>query len=327
MCLDTVSRLLFILIPVFFTAASVEAQNTFTFKAQVIHTHQGPQKKIRVLINNQVAAITDDSGIFQAVLPRRTTSIKITLTQGDYHVLYPFGGYVAIPRDLSDIPQIIIGSTRDNSYLQQYISLYSIKKKMGSASAIATRPLTAKMDSLRNLLLVFRYTENDIKKAEKLQDGKDEYYPMISADITDYLRKTYALITAFRLLSPFALDNPAAMQAIVEAGTKYNESYVKIDRQQLNYQRSLSEFWQNDSLTNAYRDLSDFSLTKIHAEKIFSLQAVILQMKQYAAGKKKKVKERKIVEEQMGNALREVEPLYLSLEKKTLRVLALMDQG
>jgi hypothetical protein len=297
---------------------SVHAQNTFSFRAQVIHSHLGPQKKVRVLINNQIAAITDEEGIFQVVLPRRTMGIKVTLTQGDFQVLYPFGGYVAIPRNLDDIPQVVIGSAQDNAYLQQYIRLYRLRKNsMPSQRTV----IQQRMDSVRNLLQIFRYTDNDLKKVERIQDGRDEFYPLISADVTGYLRKTFSLLTTFRLLHAYALENTSAMQQLIQAGNEYNESYLKLYREQLNYQRALSAYWQNDSLTAAYSDLANFSLNKFHSEKIFSIQTVILQMKQYSTGKKKKARDKKIVEQQIEKELKDLDLYYPILEVKTFQVM------
>src|SRR4051812_37160867 len=86
------------------------AQNTIVFKGQLYHNQLGPMKRVRVIINNQYPALTDDAGIFQVALAKNSTSARVSMPMTNYQILYPAGGYVAIPRDLKDVPQIIIGS-------------------------------------------------------------------------------------------------------------------------------------------------------------------------------------------------------------------------
>ena len=81
----------------------VTAQGTFTFKAKVIHNKKGLVKNITVLVNSN-PAVTNDAGILVIGLPNNTTHVKVALRQSDYTILYPTAGYVAIPRDLNDMP-------------------------------------------------------------------------------------------------------------------------------------------------------------------------------------------------------------------------------
>jgi hypothetical protein len=313
-----------ILISCFLLPVGSIAQNTFAFKGQIFHNQQGPQKRIRVIVNNQYPAITDDAGVFQVALVRGTTHIRVALTQPDYQILYPSNGYVAIPRDLKDVPQIIIGSAKDNIYLQQYLKLYQLKRKETSTSAAHMKEITRKMDSLQKMLLRLHYTEADLRKAEKIQEGKDDYLPEISADIIDYRNQTFSLISAFKYVSEYAFENASALQALLEAVNKYNDSYHKLDRQQLNYERRLSEFWENDSLTVAYHDLADFSLNKLHAERIYPLQEVILQIRQYFTGKKKNKKLKQDIQQNISKYVSQLDVIYPELEKRTNVVIQLL---
>src|SRR4051812_18555794 len=112
----------------------VIAQNTFAFKAKVIHNKNGLMKQFSMLVNSNIA-VTNDAGIFVVPLNNNTTHVKIQLQQSNFVVLYPLAGYVAIPRDLNDIPEIIIGSHTDNTYLNQYLNLYKVIKNNKGATS------------------------------------------------------------------------------------------------------------------------------------------------------------------------------------------------
>src|SRR3954453_413929 len=147
----------------FFTCIHIAAfaQNTFAFKAKVIHNKKGIMKDFSILVNSEVAT-TNDAGIFVVPLKNDVTHVKVGLQQTSYTVLYPTGGYVSVPRDLNDVPEIIIGSPQDNTYLNQYIAIYKEIKSNSSVSASELSALTKRLDSLQQILLTLNYTETDL---------------------------------------------------------------------------------------------------------------------------------------------------------------------
>src|SRR5215217_249152 len=138
----SVTLICYLLLPL----ATLFAQNTFAFSAKVMHNKNGLMKQFSLLVNSNVA-VTNDAGIFVVPLNNNTNHVKVQLQQSKYVVLYPTAGYVAIPRDLNDMPEIIIGSHTDNTYLNQYLKLYkAIKDK--SATSLEVKLLDSKLDSL-----------------------------------------------------------------------------------------------------------------------------------------------------------------------------------
>src|SRR3954453_10040404 len=153
-------RLLFIF---FFCCINIVAftQNTFAFKAKVIHNKKGVMKDFNILVNSEVAT-TNDAGVFVIGLNNDVTHVKVALQEASYAVLYPTGGYVSVPRDLNDVPEIIIGSPQDNTYLNQYLAIYKEIKSNNSATASELSALTKRLDSLQQILLTLNYTETDL---------------------------------------------------------------------------------------------------------------------------------------------------------------------
>ena len=270
-----------------FSTRDVTGQGTFTFKAKVIHNKKGLMKNITVLINSN-PAVTNDAGILVIGLPNNTTHVKVALQQTDYTILYPTAGYVAIPRDLNDMPEIIIGSPTDNTYLNQYLSLYKEIKNNNSAGVTQMSQLYRKLDSLQAALLQMNYTESELRTAKDMQDGRDKYYKEISENLNDFTSRAIDLKTAFEYVSAYAFDNPSALQQLNKAVTDYTEVYNDLNRQRNNYEKYLADYWQNDSLTLHYTNLIQYALDTIHTGKFFPMKDDINSINQYFSGSKSK---------------------------------------
>ena len=265
----------------------VTAQNTFAFKAKVIHNKKGLMKDMTVLVNSN-PAVTNDAGILVIGLPNNTTHVKVALQQQGYTILYPTAGYIAIPRDLNDMPEIIIGSPDDNTYLNQYLSLYKEIKSNTSAGSTQLNQTNQKLDSLQAALLQMNYTESDLRSAKDMQDGRDEYYKEISENLNEFVSRAIDLKAAFEYVATYAFDNPAALQQLNQAGINYTNVYNALNRQRNNYTKYIANYWQNDSLTQHYTLLIQYALDTIHAGKIFPMSDDINSINQYFSGNKSK---------------------------------------
>lgn len=302
------------------------AQNSFSFKAVVYHNKLGLQKNITVFIDNKPAE-TNDAGVFVIGLPNGTNHVKVTLPTTKYVVLYPSAGYLLIPRDITEKPEIIIGNPKENDYLNQYLTLYKlIKKKPASISDPGVVELKNKMDSLKDQLLSLHYTETEIRTAKETEDGKEDYLPEITADIIDYRTKATDLKTAFKYVSDYAFDNANALQKLAEAITNYNDIFHKLDRQHINYEKRIKDFWQNDQLTTSFHNLMAFSLDTLHAQKIEPMQKVIAQIREYFVnGRSKNKALKKSIQDKISISIQEIDMLLPTLEKQTNELLNLLN--
>ena len=283
-------RLLFILFFVCINIAA-SAQNTFAFKAKVIHNKKGIMKDFSILVNSEVAT-TNDAGIFLILLNNDATHVKVALQQTGYTVLYPTGGYVSVPRDLNDMPEIIIGSPQDNTYLNQYITIYKEIKSNNTATASELSSLTKKLDSLQQILLTLNYTETDLRTAKEMQDGRNRYYPEITQNLIEFVDKAFDLQRALQNITAFAFDNASALQNMYNAVTDYNHIRNNLSAQRFNYEKFIADYWQDSSLTNHFHSLIVYTLDSLHEGKILPLQNDITQINLYLSNKNKDLKER-----------------------------------
>jgi hypothetical protein len=267
------------------------AQNTFAFKAKVIHNKKGVMKDFNILVNSEVAT-TNDAGVFVIALNNDVTHVKVALQEASYAVLYPTGGYVSVPRDLNDVPEIIIGSPQDNTYLNQYLAIYKEIKSNNSATASELSALTKRLDSLQQILLTLNYTEMDLRSAKEMQDGRDRYYPEITQNLIEFTDKAFDLQRALQNITAFAFDNVSAFQNMHDAVTDYNHIRNILSAQRFNYERFISDYWQDDSLTNHFHSLIVYGLDTLHEGQILPLQNDITQINQYLSNKNKDLKEK-----------------------------------
>jgi hypothetical protein len=242
-------------------------------------------KDFTILVNSE-AATTNDAGIFVIALNHDVTHVKVGLQQTAYTVLYPTGGYVSVPRDLNDVPEIIIGSLQDNTYLNQYISIYKEIKSNNSATASELSALTKRLDSLQQILLQLNYTENDLRTAQEMQDGRDKYYPEITQNLEDFVSRAIDLKAALTYVAGFAFENSLAYQKLHEAVTNYNAIHNTVNMQRFNYERFIDRYWRNDSLTQHFHALMIFALDSVHQGEVLPFQKNINEINQYFANKK-----------------------------------------
>lgn len=297
-------------------------QNTFQFKGQIYHTRLGPQENISILIDNQYPAVTNDAGVFKVGLPNTTNHIKVSLSKSNYTILYPYGGFVLVPKDLNDVPQIIIGNASNNDYLQQYLALYKLVKNKPVGSDPGIIDLRRKMDSLQSALIKMHYTETELRTAKEIQDGKDDYLPEINGDIVDFRANAYDLKDAFKYIADYAFENGSALERLASSINNYNNSFNKLDHQHLNYEKRIADYWQSDSLRKVYHDLAGLALDTIHAKNIYPMQATISQIRDYFISRKKNTEAKKSIQQSISKMVQQLEILLTRLDEGTKRLAA-----
>lgn len=293
----------------------VFAQNTYAFKAKVFHNKNGLMKQFNLLVNSNVA-VTNDAGIFVVPLDNSISHVKVQLLpQNNYTILYPTAGYIAIPRDLNDMPEIIIGSHTDNTFLTQYLTVYKTIKNNNSATSTDMKGLITRLDSLQKMLLQLNYSESELRSAKDLQDGRDMYLPDISQNLNDFVSRAFDLEASFQYVANFAFDNPAALQKLHDAVTDYTNIYNILNRQRTNYQKQIDEYWQDDSLTTEYNGFINFALDSLHTNKLYPLQADITLINDYFSGKKSKERKDKI-QQRIKDQETIIKPMLEELKKR-----------
>jgi len=231
-------------------------------------------------------ATTDDAGIFYAPVSNAARQIIIQASDQKYVIVYPQGGRTLIPKDPSLITQIIVASFKSNDYLKSYLALSKqIQDSIGKSQA-QTKNLKVQLDSIVNILHKLSYTDNDLRSAKEIQDGKDRNIFDITKDLQDYVRNAANLVSGFKYVSDYAFSNSSAMLQLSEAITNYNQAYDELDGKKVFYQKTIGDYWGQQQ-ANSYQSIVNLALDTLHQNKIYPLRDLLQQIREYFnAGKK-----------------------------------------
>lgn len=266
-------------------------------------------------INGQ-AATTNDAGVFVLPINKNMNHVKASLQNASYTILYPNGGFVLVPRDINEITEIVIGNPTENEFLSQYLKIYKQLKNNSSSTSAEITKLAHRLDSLQKMLLQLHYTETDLIKAQEIQDGKDKNYPEITQNLIEFKNRAFDLASSLKYISDYAFDNAAALQKLYEAVTNYNNTRNLLDRQRLNYEKYIKNYWQDEALTNQYRQLASFALDTLHTNSILPLRDEIDLINQYFQ-KKKDNQLKKTIQNNINTAMPKLDSQLIILDRKT----------
>jgi hypothetical protein len=273
-------------------------------------------KQFSILVDDKPAT-TNDAGIFEIGLNNNTTHVRISLNQTSYDVIYPAGGYLPIPRSPDDIPQIIIGNPKENIYLASYARLYGEIKKDNNTTATDLLALTKRLDSLGQVLLSLHYTETDLRNAQDLEDGKEKWYPEITTSLVTFQNTCFDLKNAMKYVTTYAFEKNAPLLQLYEALKNYNASRDKLDRQHFNYEKYISNYWQDETLKNDLHRLVAYALDTLHTIQILPMQKIITQINQYQVEGKKNNDLKKTISSNIDQAMPGLEDGWKKLEQQT----------
>jgi hypothetical protein len=180
--------------------------------------------------------------------------------------------------------------------------------------------LKIRMDSIQKLLFNLNYTDNELRTAKEIQDGKDDYLPEITGDIAEFATKASDLKTAFKYVSEYAFDKSSALEKLSIAILNYNNAHNKLDRQHLNYERRIADYWQSDSLRQRFEGLMSFALDTIHAQNIYPMQETLGRIREYFNKQNKSSEVRRNIQDDISRMVRSLEILLPRLEEGSRQV-------
>ncbi len=296
-----------------FTPQLLKSQNTFAFKCKVVHHKKGLLKNYNLIVNGQKAT-TNDAGLFLIPLNNNISYVKIELLPSNpirYSILYPSAGHLAIPKDPNEILEIIIGNAEDNNLLKEYISL--TQKKNTQNDNELKRFVSQQIDSLEKVLLQLNYTQADLEKAKFIQEGKDRFFSEIRKDIDEFSLRAANLIITLKYSGKYAQEDGLLNDDINQAVKKYTDIYEKLSSQTINYQKAITDYWNDDALSKTFNDLIVYGFNTLHEKKILGLMEVIDQINEYRQkikkGQKIQKKEQDRIKQNIVSNITPIEPM------------------
>ena len=295
-------------------AEKIIAQPNSTLKGRIWHNKRGAMKQMKLTVDG-AAVVTDNDGFFRVAVPTNRSSVRVLLSTNTYSVIYPLGGEVLLPADKSRAVDVVIGSPKENEYIQQYITINRTINNNTTFSAAKIDSLKTQLDSLKSWLIQMNYTEADLRTARELQEGKDRFYPEIATTIKDYKIKALNLCTAFQYVSNYAFERQDAFYQLKDAIENYNKAFEKYYQQQMNYGRYIDQYWQDDSLKKEYDVITNLALIQIHDQVIFKMQEQVDQIRSYLFRRKKNEAFKNSIKQRIEERTNQLLPLLKLLDE------------
>ena len=288
---------------------------TSKFKGQLLQETK-VIKNYTVLVDGKPAT-TDDAGIFYAFISSSAKQVKIQPSDQKYVIVYPQGGRALIPKDLTLVTEIMVANFKSNDYLKEYLSVSKqIKDSIGKSSG-QIKSLHSQLDSIMKVLHKLNYTDQDLRTAKEIQDGKDRNLYDITKDLEDYARNAENLISAFRYLSDYAFSNSRGITQLSEAITNYNQAFDRLDGKKTFYQKTIADYW-SPAQADSFKNIVSLALDTLHRDKIYPLRDLLDQVRQYFNSTKKKPELKDAIQKKIADVIAEdtdlIERLRLAIK-------------
>ena len=267
-----------------FLLCNISFCQTVRFKGQLLQDTK--IVKNYTLNIDGMPATTDDAGIFYAPISSSVKQVLIQPADQKYIILYPLGGRALIPKDPALITQIVVASFKSNNYIKSYLTVSKQIQDSIGKSQMQLKSLHLQLDSIVKVLHKLSYTDNDLRSAKEIQEGKDRNLFDITKDLQDYSRNAQNLLSAFKYLSDYAFSNSSGIVQLSEAITNYNQTYDRLDGKRIFYQRVVNDYWGSEQAASL-KNVMDFALDTIHTNKIYPLRDLLQQIREYFNSAKK----------------------------------------
>jgi hypothetical protein len=310
-------RLSFIIALLLVLCFSSAAQRTVTLKLAFQHADYGIFKRARISINNLLLS-TNDSGLLSVVVPKSANSVKIALPLSKDLVIYPPDGHLPIPKDLREVPLVVVGKPEAHFQLKKYLDLLLLKE---ASTEEKRADVKRQLDSIRLQIFRNNIPEATILTAEGAAFEKRKYISQVIADITALRVAITQFKMNYKYLAAHAFEDGVALDTLIESVNHYNNCYSKFERQHAPYELMQLNYWSNAAVIDDLRSYSDFLVNQVHAPCIYPMQEAILQIRQYFSGKKKNKNTRKFIASNTNNFIATIDNVIPKLDSETNRLL------
>ena len=184
-------------------------------------------------------------------------------------------------------------------------------------------------DSLLKVVTdMYALSEAELRSDLERMNGRDKYYPQITAALETYLNEAKDIKDVFKLMASFAMENPASILMFDSTIRVYNEAYNVLNANNNEYEKAVADFWKSNELAYGFRNLFDYAINTIHRSEILHLNTE-LNPKINGYIHEKRQKKRKKLKEEIMAALSMIIPRLENdltvLETKTRTYLGKLD--
>lgn len=251
------------------------------FKGQVNYKNN-PLKNFTVIVNG-IPATSDFSGVFSIPVNPRLSQLTVLCQDRNYIILYPPGGNVLIPKDMSIPTPIILGTQVDDPNLRLYRNILRQISESRS-KPVDLKPMYDRLDSVEAILNKLNYSKDELRTFKERQDAIDLYFPEITRVLRNYIVQAIDVKNAFKYTADFAFTNGKARETLVDAIKAYNSVFEKLNDNYAIYSQKIKDNWPSEELKKSFDGIADTLLNVVHKKMILPLNDIKNDINQYFLG-------------------------------------------
>ncbi|TKK64479.1 hypothetical protein FC093_22490 [Ilyomonas limi] len=305
----------FLAIPVLlFTVTSSLSQQDRRFKGRLVllDGNQKLLKDIGVRLVDQGSGVTGTDGEFAIAISNKAASVTLDLVNSNWEIVYPIGGKISVPKDTNEVVDFIVGDSPKTILTQALAKSNNEIKSSLSKLGVKQDGIEAALTEFRNEIQVMSNIKlEDLKDQIDLANKREQFYPVLTSAINNYINEAKDLKDAFKFIARHAFDDNEALQVLTGAVNSYSAAYEDINNKHSGYEKMVDDLWNSESKSSEVRDFFKYALGELHSANIFTLNLKIRDINDYNRGNFKGPK--KAFKEAI---LREIESSDLQLERR-----------
>lgn len=268
---------------------------------------------VSVRLVNQGRSTTGTDGIFQMSINNMISEVTLELVDSKWEILYPIGGKIGVPNNPNTVTNFIIGASpkiilaqaiaHSNNEIKDRLTLLGVKQDGIDQTLTAFLNEIQKMSDIKM---------EDLTNQIDLARRREQFYPILSSSIDNYINEAKDLKDAFKFTARHAFEDPQALQVLIDAINSYNVVFEDINRMHSGYEKMVYDLWQSEAKEGEVRELFDYALGELHSANIFTLNLKVRDINDYFRGNIKGAKKKEFKEV----VVHEIESSELQLERR-----------
>ncbi len=227
------------------------AQQTTALKLQMRNfKNEVVTENISLKVDDKQPTSKFGDNIYEFKIPSEKNAVKIEITESDYKIFYPLNNKLLVPKDVTGVIEIIVGTDKDFGTL---VSIYPLIKKLQADKVTSDsycKTATRLMEEIKLL------KEDSIIRQIK----KDSVFNQLSPILNRYVNAAFDLKKFVHDFDTIFLNNAKAVAMLDTQIVIYSNAWKNFYFRKDEFSNAIARYFNDDAamqtrLTGIFRDL------------------------------------------------------------------------
>ena len=232
-------------------SGAVVAQQTTALKLQMRNfKNEVVTDNISLKVDDKQPTSKFGDNIYEFKIPSEKNAVKIEITESDYKIFYPLNNKLLVPKDVTGVIEIIVGTDKDFGTL---VSIYPLIKKLQADKVTSDsycKTATRLMEEIKLL------KEDSIIRQIK----KDSVFNQLSPILNRYVNAAFDLKKFVHGFDTIFLNNPKAVAMLDTQIVIYSNAWKNFYFRKDEFSNAIARYFNDDAemqtrLTGIFRDV------------------------------------------------------------------------